>query len=113
MALTHEQAQLKRDQKLRDAMTEFAPVWLTEETFRAAEEALFFYLIYAHPLDGMIKERFKYDAFNDVLYHMGARKLLEAESILVQEQPPYLDGDILTHVKNAPQFRAPRATNIG
>ncbi|MBX3084349.1 MAG: hypothetical protein KF716_22120 [Anaerolineae bacterium] len=106
MALTLQQAQLRRDEKVRTGLGEFAPIWLTEETYRAAEESLFFYLIYAHPSDGLIKERFKYDAFNDVLYHMGARKLSEAEALAIQEQPPYLDGDVLTQVKNVPQFRA-------
>jgi len=106
MALTLQQAQLRRDEKVRTGLGEFAPIWLTEETFRAPEESLYFYLIYAHPSDGLIKERFKYDAFNDVLYHMGGRKLSETEALAIQEQPPYLDGDVLTQVKNVPQFRA-------
>ena len=107
MALTLQQAQLRRDEKVRTGMGEFAPIWLTDETYRAPEESLLFSLIYAHPTDGLLKERFKYDAFNDVLYHMGSHKLSEAESIVIQEQLPYLDGDVLTQVKNVPQFRAP------
>jgi hypothetical protein len=106
MALTMQQAQLRRDEKVRTGMGEFAPIWLTDETFREAEESLYFHLIYAHPSDGLLKERFKYDAFNDVLYHMGSRKLSEAESIAVQDQTPFLDGDVLTQVKNVPQFRS-------
>jgi hypothetical protein len=107
MALTLQQAQLRRDEKVRTGLSEFAPIWLTDDTFRANEESLYFYLIYAHPYDGVIKERFKYDAFNDVLYHMGARKLSDEEVLVFQDQPPFLDGDVLTQVKNAPQFRTP------
>lgn len=112
MALTINQAEFKRDEKVRTTMSDFAPIWLTNQTFRATEETLYFHLVYVHPLDGFISERFKYDAFNDVLYRMGSRKLTETEALEFQEQPPYLDGDTLSHIKNAPQFRAPRVTNL-
>jgi hypothetical protein len=112
MALTIEQARTKRDAKILDSLAEFAPIWLTDDTYRENEEALLFNLVYAHPLDGMVKERFKYDAFNDVLYHMGGRLLSESELLDIEAQPPYIDGEVLTRVPNAPQFRAPRPRGV-
>ncbi|MBX3064812.1 MAG: hypothetical protein U0528_12445 [Anaerolineae bacterium] len=105
MALTLEQAQLRRQIKIQDSMAEFAPIWLTNDTYNEGEQALVFELIYAHPHDGMIRERFRYDAFNDVLYHKGAQKVTEEEVLAIEDQAPYVDGDVLTRVPIAPRGR--------
>jgi len=37
-----------------------------------------------------------------VLYHMGERHISESEALIVQDQEPYLVGDIATAVPNQP-----------
>jgi hypothetical protein len=108
MALTVEQARVKRDVKVRDTYAAYAPVWLENERFVANEESLLFNLVYLHEVDGWVSGRFKYDGFNDVLYHMGSRRLTEAETIAIQAHEPYIDGEVAAQPRNAPAFRAPR-----
>lgn len=105
MALTLEQAQLRRQIKIQDSMAQFAPIWLMNDTYNVDEQSLVFELIYAHPSDGMLRERFRYDAFNDVLYHKGAQKLTEEEMLVIEDQTPYVDGDVLTRVPIDPRGR--------
>src|SRR5258707_11655567 len=81
MSLTQKQIVAKRDQKVRSAMRDLAPVWMVNDEFRPREEALVFNLIYLHPHHGWISERYKYDSFNDVLYHLGQRLLFEEAAL--------------------------------
>lgn len=106
MAYTHEQVSQMRDAKLKQALQAFAPIWLVYEEFRPREDALIFNLVYNDPSYGWMNRRYKYDAFNDVLYHMGWRLLSEAETLEIQENEPHFSGEVATHVPNAPRYRA-------
>ena len=106
MSLTRKQIVEKRDQKVRPTMQALAPIWMVNDQFHPREEALLFNLIYLHPHHGWISERYKYDAFNDVLYHMGQRRLSEEESLKVQDQEPYILGEVTARVPNDPTGRA-------
>ena len=103
--LTKEQMREKRDKKLRAAMMDRVPLWLENDEYRPNEDSLLFNLIYANEVDGWISERFKYDGFNDVLYHMGERLLTEEETLKYQEKEPYLSGEVATYVPLNPSQR--------
>lgn len=112
MALTREDIAQKRDKKVREALGHFAPVWLVAEEFRAREDSLIFHVVFEDPSYGWMNRRYKYDGFNDVLYHLGWRALTEAETLTIQEAEPYIGdgGDVAQHVPNSPAFRT---SNIG
>jgi len=105
MALTREQMVVKRDLKVRAAMGELAPIWLAHDEYRPREDSLLFNLIYPHSLYGWVSERYKYDGYNDVLYHMGERRLTEEETLPLQEKEPYIPGEVSSWVPNEPAQR--------
>jgi hypothetical protein len=102
MSLTQEQIRVRRDAKVQQAMADFAPVWLENEEYRVHEDSVLFNLIYAHPVHGWLNERFRYDAFNDVLYHMGERRLKEVEVLPYEERAAYVAGEVATRVPFQP-----------
>lgn len=97
----------RRDSKVRTALTEAAPCWLIGEQVREGEDSVLFNLVYEHRTAGWINERFKYDAFADVLYHMGSKTIPETELIQIMDQTPYIDADFNRTARIAP---APRGT---
>jgi hypothetical protein len=105
MAIPREQMAAKRDTKVRAAMSQLAPIWLVNEEYRPNEDSLLFNLIYDNPVYGWVSERFKYDTYNDVLYHMGEQRLKEADVLSFQEKEPYLTGEVATRVPNEPAGR--------
>jgi hypothetical protein len=113
MPLSREEMSAKRDTKVKAAMQELAPIWLVNEDYRPREDSLLFNLIYANPVYGWVSQRMKYDGFNDVLYHMGERRVAEAEALEVQEKEPYISGEVATHVPNDPAFRASPPLPLG
>lgn len=106
MPYSREQVTEMRDAKVRPVMEGLAPVWLVHEEFRPKEDALLFNLVFQDPSYGWMNRRYKFDAFNDVLYHMGWRLLSEDETLTVQEGEPFIAGEVAFHVPNAPGSRA-------
>ncbi len=105
MALTREQMAARRERKVRPVMQQYAPVWLTNDDYRPREDSMVFDLIYDNPTYGWVQHRFKYDAFADVLYHMGIKRLSETEVLPIQEQEPFIPGEVATRVPIEPAFR--------
>ena len=106
MPIPRSEMSAKRDEKIFSTLTDMAPVWLLNEEYRPHEDSLLFSLVYDSPAYGWVSHRYKYDAFNDVLYHhMGERRLGDDEVLRVQEQEPYLSGEVATAVPNRPGNR--------
>ena len=105
MPLTHERMREKRDNKVSLAMRDLAPIWLVNEEYRPREDSLVFNLVYLSQVYGWVSERYKYDAFNDVLYHMGEHRLTEEETMGLQEHDPYIPAEVATRVPNSPAGR--------
>ncbi len=105
MAYTLEQARIRRDNKIRTSLGQWAPIWLVHEEYRPHEDSLLFNLVYEHPIYGWVNHRLKYDTFNDVLYHMGQKRLSEDETLQLQEQDPHIFAEIATRVPNDPARR--------
>lgn len=61
----------KRDAKVREHLLQYAPVWLQNEKIVPSDEAVLFEVLFRHNLYGWTSRRYKYDGFNNVLYHMG------------------------------------------
>jgi hypothetical protein len=105
MAVNEAHVRERRDNKVRLMMADRAPIWLEKDEFRPHEEGLVFNLIYANTVDGWVSERYKYDGYNDVLYHMGTRILSEEETLSYEQTPPYIDGAVATRVPMDPAQR--------
>jgi hypothetical protein len=105
MPISREAITAQREHKIRSAMGHWAPLWLINDQYRPREESLVFSLAYQHPVYGWVKHHFKYDGFNDVLYHMGEACLNEDSALTIQEQEPFISGDVSLRVPNAPAAR--------
>lgn len=79
-----------RDEKVKSHLSQYAPVWATEEKFIPEDDSLQFSAIFEHNLYGWVNRRYRYDGFNDVLYHKGQIQLSEEEALEIQQQEPYL-----------------------
>lgn len=83
----------QRDEKVHPVLKPYTPVWLVGEQVILEEEAVLFNVVFYDPQNGWLNRRYRYDAFNDVLYHMGERRISEAEALAIQQREPYLNGN--------------------
>ncbi len=81
MAISRETIMAQREKKIRGAMAQWAPIWLIDEEYRPREDGVVFSLAYQHPIYGWVKQHYKFDGFNDVLYHMGEARLSEDSAL--------------------------------
>lgn len=79
----------KRDMKARPHLEQYAPVWMVEEKVLPKDDVIVFNVVFEHPFYGWVNRRYRYDAFNDVLYYRGQVTLSETEAIQIQENLPY------------------------
>ena len=96
----------KRDAKSKSHLEQYAPVWIVDELVLVEEEAVQFNAVFLHPRAGLnerpawVSRRYRYDGFNDTLYHKGQTVLDEEDVLDIQEQVPYIDAS-LTDMTNA------------
>lgn len=90
----------KRDEKTKPHLEQYAPVWLVSEAVIAEDEAVQFNVVFQHNRYGWVNRRYRYDGFNDVLYHKGQRTLSEEEALEVQENEPYINP-VVSNIPNA------------
>ncbi|MBI5669929.1 MAG: hypothetical protein HZC41_18195 [Chloroflexi bacterium] len=81
----------KRDSKAKPHLEQYAPVWMVHEKVLPKDDAIIFNVVFQHPYYGWVNRRYRYDAFNDVLYYRGQVTLSEAEAVAVQEKEPYIE----------------------
>lgn len=97
---------VKRDAKSKPHLEQYAPVWIIDEQILLEEEAIQFNAVFIHPRAGLndrpawVSRRYRYDAFNDTLYHKGQTVLDEEDVIEMQDEDPYIDAS-LTDMPNA------------
>jgi hypothetical protein len=76
---------------VQPVLARVAPVWLVSEHVLESEDAVLFNLVFRDKTYGWVNRRYRYDGFNDVLYHMGERRVSEVEVLKIQQNtPPYL-----------------------
>lgn len=97
---THEEMRRKRDAKVIPHLSQYAPVWIVDEKFIDADEAIQFNVVFQHNLYGWVNRRYRYDAFNDVLYHKGQTLLDEDDVLEIQMQTPYINP-MIANIPNA------------
>lgn len=90
----------KRDAKVRDHLSQYAPVWLVDEVAILDEDALQFNVVFYHPNYKWVNRRYRYDSFNDVLYYKGQVLLDEADTVDLQNQEPYLYAPVINTVNS-------------
>lgn len=84
----------KRDEKAKPHLKQYAPVWLTDEKLIMEDEAVQFHIVFRHNRYGWVSRRYRYDAFNDVLYHKGQTALEDDDALDITEGEPYIDTSV-------------------
>lgn len=103
---TAQELLVKRDEKVKPHLEQYAPVWIVDEIVMLEDEAIQFNAVFMHQTAGLeerpawISRRYRYDAFNNTLYHKGQTLLDEETAIEIQEKVPYIDASI-TDIPNA------------
>ena len=82
----------QRDEKTQPHLAQYAPVWIVHEEFFMEEDSIFFDVVFLHPDYRWVQRRYRYDAYNDVLYHKGQQLVDEAETYAMQDDPPYISS---------------------
>jgi len=83
-----------RDDRVLPVLKPYKPVWLVEERILPEEDSVLFNVVFRDPQYGWLNRRYRYDAVSDVLYHMGERRVSEAEVLTIQSKDPYLNGSL-------------------
>ncbi len=88
-----------RDRKAIPHLEQYAPVWIVNEEPIPDEETIRFNVVFYHPRYGWVNRRYRYDAFDNVLYHMGQRKIEEDDALYnLTEKPPYITAETINTV---------------
>ena len=90
----------KRDAKAMPHLEQYAPVWLVDQQIISADDAVLFDVVFQHNLYGWVKRRYRFDAFNTVLYYKGQTLVPEVEMQRIQENEPYISVAV-TDLPNA------------
>ncbi len=80
----------KRDAKARPHLEQYAPVWILQEDLFAEDESIQFHVLFQHNLHGWVNRRYRYDGFNDTLYHKGQTLVAEADALQLMLASPYI-----------------------
>lgn len=90
----------KRDAKAIPHLEQYAPIWIVDEKIIPNDDAIQFSVVFQHPEYGWVNRRYRYDSFNDVLYHKGQVAVSEENAIAVQEREPYI-GSTIADIPNS------------
>ena len=90
----------KRDKKAISHLEQYAPVWIIDEKIFDEEEAIQFNVLFQHSTHGWVNRRYRYDGFNDTLYHKGQTLVTEEDAVGYMEQNPYIEATV-TDIPNA------------
>lgn len=84
----------KRDAKALPHLAQYAPVWIDDEVIIKEDESIRFSVVFQHPQYGWVNRRYRYDGFNDVLYHKGQVLFNEDNLVSFTEREPYIAGTV-------------------
>ena len=97
---TTQEVLAKRDEKTKPHLKQYAPVWIVEEKVLLEDEAVQFNVVFLHPTAGInqkpawVSRRYRYDGFNNTLYHKGQTILDEEAALKIQSGEPYVDASV-------------------
>lgn len=84
----------KRDQKALPHLEQYAPVWIISEQVEAEDESIQFHVLFQHNLHGWVNRRYRYDGFNNTLYHMGQTQVSEDDALEFMVANPYIEASV-------------------
>lgn len=84
----------KRDRKALPHLEQYAPVWMISEHIFEEEEAIQFHTLFQHGIHGWVNRRYRYDGFNDTLYHKGQTLVSEDDALDFMEGNPYIQAEV-------------------
>lgn len=84
--------------KATNHLEQYAPIWLVEDKPIPEEDAILFDVVFFHPEYKWVSRRYRYDAFQDVLYQKGQRSIDEETALEIQEQPPFISAPMINSV---------------
>lgn len=87
-----------RDKKVIPHLIQYAPVWLVEDTPDPESDVILFNVVFHHARYGWVNRRYRYDAFNDVLYHAGQNRVTEDEVLDLEDKKPYITAESVNTV---------------
>ncbi len=90
----------KRDQKAISHLEQYAPVWIIDEKVIEEDEAIQFNVLMQHRTHGWVNRRYRYDGFNNTLYHKGQTLVSEDEAVDYMENDPYIEATV-TDIPNS------------
>ena len=91
---TLDQLRSKRDDKARPHLEQYAPVWILDEALFLEEESIQFHVLFQHNLHGWMNRRYRYDGFNDTLYHKGQTLVSEDAALELMAEEPYIEATV-------------------
>lgn len=95
---------IERMRELRDAkaiphLEQYAPVWMVSDEPDLRYDSLWFNVVFYHPRYGWVNRRYRFDAFNNVLYYQGQVALQEDDTLLnLEEKKPYIEAETINTV---------------
>ena len=83
-----------RDEKALPHLQQYAPVWIISEDVQAPDEAIQFHVLFQHSAHGWVNRRYRYDGFNNTLYHKGQTLVAEDEALDWMVAEPYIEAAV-------------------
>ena len=83
-----------RDAKALPHLEQYAPVWILSEDVFESEEAIQFHVLFQHNLHGWVNRRYRYDGFNNTLYHKGQTTVAEDDALDCMMADPYIEASV-------------------
>lgn len=84
----------KRDVKALPHLQQYAPVWIIDQHIITADEAVQFNVVFQHHLYGWVNRRYRFDGFNNVLYHKGQTLVADDELLEIEQREPYIAASV-------------------
>jgi hypothetical protein len=84
----------KRDKKAIPHLEQYAPVWIVDEKILLEEDAIQFNVVFYHNAHGWVNRRYRYDGFNNTLYHKGQTLVDEDEALEISLTEPYVKATV-------------------
>jgi len=90
----------KRDKKAVPHLEQYAPVWILDEQIFEEDESIQFNVLFQHKTHGWVNRRYRYDGFNNTLYHKGQLQVEEDDAVEFMENEPYIEATV-TDIPNS------------
>jgi hypothetical protein len=92
--VTAHELKAKRDKKAIPHLEQYAPLWIVDEKLFLEEDAVQFNVLFNHPTHGWVSRRYRYDGFNNTLYHKGQNVVDEDDALEISLREPYISATV-------------------